>query len=124
MTLVIWSYSLNRSTFLHFTTTPFDEPPRLTAILVSKFLDDLHEAADKISGPESLSSVSDLEFRIVGSINASLPAPSDDGTPDEAEEGGRENSEGPEPEDGQNSEAVSSSAELEIEEVPQGEAEV
>ena len=115
---------MNRKTFLIFTTTPSDQLPRLTTILVSEFLNDLHEAADKISGPESLSSVSDLEFRIVGSINASLPAPSDDGTPDEAEEGGRENSEGPEPEDGQNSEAVSSSAELEIEEVPQGEAEV
>ncbi|KAI0664180.1 hypothetical protein C8Q70DRAFT_1049692 [Cubamyces menziesii] len=96
----------------------------LTTILVSEFLNDLHEAADKMSGSGSLSSVSDLEFRIVGSIGASLPAPSDDGTPDEAEEGGRENPEGSETEDGQNSEAVSSGAELEIEEVPRGEAEV
>ena len=115
---------MNRKTFLIFTTTPSDQLPRLTTILVSEFLNDLHEAADKMSGSGSLSSVSDLEFRIVGSIGASLPAPSDDGTPDEAEEGGRENPEGSETEDGQNSEAVSSGAELEIEEVPRGEAEV
>ncbi|KAJ8494334.1 hypothetical protein ONZ51_g2418 [Trametes cubensis] len=65
----------------------------LTAILVSEFLNDLHEAADKTSGPETLSSVSALEFRIVGSIGASLPGPTDDKALDAAEDNSHEDSE-------------------------------
>ncbi|KAI0653386.1 hypothetical protein C8Q70DRAFT_1059293 [Cubamyces menziesii] len=68
----------------------------LTAILVSEFLNDLHDAAGKTSGPETLSSVSALEFRIVGSIGASLPGPTDDETLDEAENTSHEDSEGSE----------------------------
>ncbi|KAJ8457094.1 hypothetical protein ONZ51_g11730 [Trametes cubensis] len=108
---------------LSFTIIPSDELSRLTAILVSEFLNDLHEAADKTSGSETLSSVSNLEFRIIGSIGTSLPGPSDDGTPDEAEEGSYNATEGFEPEGGQNSEVVSAGAVLGMEEVLRSEAE-
>ena len=77
-----------------------------------------------MSGPESLSSMSDLEFRIIGSIGASLPGPISDGAPDEAEESGHNTTQGSESEGNQNSEAVSSDGALEIEEVARGEVEV
>ncbi|KAI0664197.1 hypothetical protein C8Q70DRAFT_1049706 [Cubamyces menziesii] len=49
----------------------FIEP--LTAILISEFLANLHNAADRTSGTETLTTAqSTLEFRIVGSIGASL----------------------------------------------------
>ncbi|KAI0661460.1 hypothetical protein C8Q70DRAFT_1052537 [Cubamyces menziesii] len=124
ITLVIWWRSLNRQTFLRLTTAPSDELPRLTSILVSKFLNDLREAADKMSGPETLSSVSNLEFRIVGSIGASLPGPSDDGTPDDAGESCHNAVEGSVPEVDQNSGVVGSGAKLGIEEVARDDREV
>ncbi|KAI0331428.1 hypothetical protein GY45DRAFT_1360794 [Cubamyces sp. BRFM 1775] len=99
----------------------FVEP--LTAILVSEFLNDLHEAADKTCGSETLSSVSALEFRIIGSISASLPAPTDDETPHEVVENSHEDPDGSEREAGQSREVVTSGAELEIEEAARGEAE-
>ncbi|KAJ8455470.1 hypothetical protein ONZ51_g12448 [Trametes cubensis] len=112
------------ATFLRLTTAPSDELPRLTSILVSKFLNDLREAADKMSGPETLSSVSNLEFRIVGSIGASLPGPSDDGTPDDAGESCHNAVEGSVPEVDQNSGVVGSGAKLGIEEVARDDREV
>ncbi|KAJ8490234.1 hypothetical protein ONZ51_g2449 [Trametes cubensis] len=52
----------------------FAEP--ITSILISDFLTNLREAADNLaSGPESQVSVDTLEFRIIGSIGASLPGP-------------------------------------------------
>ncbi|KAI0328673.1 hypothetical protein GY45DRAFT_1325962 [Cubamyces sp. BRFM 1775] len=61
----------------------------LTAILISDFLTHLHEAADKTSNTETLASVGTLEFRIIGSIGASLPGGPDDVVePSESEESG------------------------------------
>ncbi|KAH9888811.1 hypothetical protein C8Q73DRAFT_793816 [Cubamyces lactineus] len=55
----------------------FIEP--LTAILISEFLIHLHEAADRGSGLETLTMAqSTLEFRIVGSIGASLHSPAEE----------------------------------------------
>ncbi|KAJ8473514.1 hypothetical protein ONZ51_g7812 [Trametes cubensis] len=54
----------------------FVEP--ITAILTSEFLTHLRDAADAASGSEILSSANALEFRIIGSIGASLPSPYED----------------------------------------------
>ncbi|KAJ8481546.1 hypothetical protein ONZ51_g5918 [Trametes cubensis] len=70
----------------------FVEP--ITAILTSEFLTHLRNAADAASGSEILSSVNALEFRIIGSIGASLPSPHTDAAPSGAEEGGLRDSEG------------------------------
>ncbi|CDO76836.1 hypothetical protein BN946_scf185033.g33 [Trametes cinnabarina] len=51
----------------------FSEP--VTAILVSSFLTDLRKAADASTHQHSLASVGTLEFRVVGSLGASLAAP-------------------------------------------------
>ncbi|KAJ8457156.1 hypothetical protein ONZ51_g11700 [Trametes cubensis] len=96
MAVVIWYHSLNRTVFPTFTTTPSNELPRLTAILVSDFLDDLREATGMI----------------------------DDGARMRAEETGQNAAESPDPEHGQNGEAASSGGKLEMEGVLKGEAEV
>ncbi|KAJ2999104.1 hypothetical protein NUW54_g6971 [Trametes sanguinea] len=44
-----------------------------TAILVDAFLNDLHNAAEANTWQEHLSSIGPLEFRVVGSIAATLP---------------------------------------------------
>ncbi|OSD01981.1 hypothetical protein PYCCODRAFT_1435973 [Trametes coccinea BRFM310] len=82
--------------FLTFLTEP------LTAILVDAFLSDLHKAAAANTHQESLSSMGSLEFRVVGSIAATLSG-SNQGV--EAEEGMADGEDG---EDGN----------MEIEEVP------
>ncbi|KAJ2997700.1 hypothetical protein NUW54_g7102 [Trametes sanguinea] len=51
----------------------FIEP--LTAILVSSFLTDLHKAASAATNQDSLLSMGTVEFRVIGSIGASLPGP-------------------------------------------------
>ncbi|KAH9887041.1 hypothetical protein C8Q73DRAFT_270586 [Cubamyces lactineus] len=51
----------------------------VTAILVSSFLNDLRKAADFNAHQESLSSMGTMEFRVMGSIGASL-IPSEDVT--------------------------------------------
>ncbi|KAI9063832.1 hypothetical protein FKP32DRAFT_1676106 [Trametes sanguinea] len=53
----------------------FIEP--LTAILVSSFLTDLHKAASAATNQDSLLSMGTVEFRVIGSIGASLPGPSE-----------------------------------------------
>ncbi|KAI0656215.1 hypothetical protein C8Q70DRAFT_1056779 [Cubamyces menziesii] len=55
----------------------FTEP--VTAILVSSFMNDLRKAADCNAHQESLSSMGTVEFRVIGSIGASL-IPSEDVT--------------------------------------------
>ncbi|KAI0334620.1 hypothetical protein GY45DRAFT_1318223 [Cubamyces sp. BRFM 1775] len=63
----------------------FIEP--LTAIIISEFLAHLHEAADETSGANTLTSVGTLQFKIIGSIGASLPGPADVVTPNDTEDG-------------------------------------
>ncbi|KAJ8455009.1 hypothetical protein ONZ51_g12692 [Trametes cubensis] len=60
----------------------FNEP--ITAILVSTFLTKLRKAADSEAYQTSISSMGSLEFRVVGSIGASLSNP--EPLPEEAEE--------------------------------------
>ncbi|KAJ3015465.1 hypothetical protein NUW54_g1040 [Trametes sanguinea] len=47
----------------------------LTAILVSSFLTALHKAASAATNQDSLLSMGTVEFRVIGSIGASLPGP-------------------------------------------------
>ncbi|KAJ8495525.1 hypothetical protein ONZ51_g1642 [Trametes cubensis] len=63
----------------------FNEP--ITAILVSTFLIELRKAADSEAYQTSISSMSSLEFRVVGSIGASLsnPEPLPEGAAEEME---------------------------------------
>ncbi|KAI9065731.1 hypothetical protein FKP32DRAFT_1684823 [Trametes sanguinea] len=51
----------------------FAEP--ITAILVSSFLTDLRKAADSSTHQHSLTSLGTIEFRVIGSLGASLAAP-------------------------------------------------
>ncbi|KAI0328660.1 hypothetical protein GY45DRAFT_1372140 [Cubamyces sp. BRFM 1775] len=93
----------------------FVEP--ITAILISEFLTHLRDAA---SGPEILSSANTLEFRIIGSIGASLPGPNEDVTLSGAEEGSLSDTENSE--DDPTGEAVGSRAESE--QLPRGHPDV
>ncbi|KAI0328676.1 hypothetical protein GY45DRAFT_1435976 [Cubamyces sp. BRFM 1775] len=85
----------------------FIEP--LTAILISEFLTHLHEAADRTSSTETLATIGTLEFRIVGSIGASLHGP-DDVALNVAES---DDTRWEDPKEDQNNELVSSPLEME-----------
>ncbi|KAI0323825.1 hypothetical protein GY45DRAFT_1332206 [Cubamyces sp. BRFM 1775] len=98
----------------------FVEP--LTAILISEFLAHLHEAADLASEPGTLASVSALEFRMIGSIGASLPRPGGVGALDGAGESGPQNTESSQ--ESWNGAIVSSGVGFELEELARDEAEV
>ncbi|KAI0331427.1 hypothetical protein GY45DRAFT_1322218 [Cubamyces sp. BRFM 1775] len=91
----------------------------LTSIIISEFLRHLYQAADAASCPETLTSVSDLEFRIIGPIGASLPGSLEDIAPEEAEED-RDCNPPQHAEGGEDDEGTSSG--IEVEEVPRGEA--
>ncbi|KAJ8462884.1 hypothetical protein ONZ51_g10617 [Trametes cubensis] len=90
----------------------FIEP--LTAILVSEFLTNLHEAADRTSGMETLTTVqSTLEFRIIGSIGASLHGGTLDIAPNDTEH----DDICEDPEEARDDDIVRSA--VEVEEIPQ-----